>query len=205
MRNTREALKQVLSPHISEDGNRARCRRYREEKGALQSVQKRSWHPRWSRVEELSKGREEGKADRRALTRFTLGELMLLLLSFPLPVSCSFTVTSCQPENTQRTEIPQRHSSRAGAPAAGSEPPPAHTHSQFFKQWLFPHMTAWPHYSHWGIVKVHHTTDRLPRSCSSFIYFPYLLIPFEAGQGLVPREWAWKLDHSRLFFISIFG
>jgi hypothetical protein len=40
-----------------------------------------------------SKKKDRGQ-QQEVLTLFTLGELMLLLLSFPFPVSCSFTATS---------------------------------------------------------------------------------------------------------------
>lgn len=67
---------------------------------------------RYKDGEELSKqigaGKESpGSAQNgdHVLTLFTFGELILLLLSFPFPVNCSFTVTSCQKTYTGKTHI----------------------------------------------------------------------------------------------------
>lgn len=39
------------------------------------------------------------------LTRFTLGELRLLRHSFPFPIACSFTATSCQSRKSKTKKI----------------------------------------------------------------------------------------------------
>lgn len=63
-----------------------------------------SWHP-----QSAQQGGEQGRGRpvSQLLTRFTLGELMLLLLSLPFPVSCSFTATSWN-QNTGRGKACKR-------------------------------------------------------------------------------------------------
>lgn len=75
----------------------------------------------WGEIERMGKSysrkekRKETKAGHRmgrhVLTLFTLGELILLLLSFPLPVNCSFTATSCQsePEGNYQRHTPKQY------------------------------------------------------------------------------------------------
>lgn len=45
------------------------------------------------------------RCQHRILTRFTLGELRLLRQSFPFPISCSFTATSCQSQRSKTKKI----------------------------------------------------------------------------------------------------
>ena len=81
----------------------------------------------------------EHRLGSHALTLFTLGELILLLLSFPFPVNCSFTATSCGSERTQRKSTRETHTSRATESKAGFE---LWTYSKLFTYWsgvVMPH------------------------------------------------------------------
>ena len=81
----------------------------------------------------------EHRLGSHALTLFTLGELILLLLSFPFPVNCSFTATSCGSERTQRKSTRETHISRATESKAGFE---LRTYSKLFTYWsgvVMPH------------------------------------------------------------------
>lgn len=74
----------------------------------------------------------EHRLGSHALTLFTLGELILLLLSFPFPVNCSFTATSCGSERTQRKSTHETHTSRATESKAGFE---LWTYSKLLLEW----------------------------------------------------------------------
>lgn len=96
----------VLPPDIRKGRDRAMHRFSREEnrgpstrsdKEMISEVRLKGWG-RAIQGKRRERRQKHDRMGRHVLTLFTLGELILLLLSFPLPVNCSFTATSCQSE-----------------------------------------------------------------------------------------------------------